>query len=109
VKLRLGENWDPAGGYVYRFTRREVYKTFSSIQTISRWRIFTTWLPPGSDAVRQAPGAMRFVAPSAGHGITSRVVTSALGRHVLTWVFRAVHVLIGRWGNSLIIVAWKKA
>src|SRR5262249_33959741 len=60
VKLGLGEAWDPAGGYVYRFSRRELYKVFSSMQTVSRWQIFTTWLPPGSDACEQFPLVLRF-------------------------------------------------
>src|SRR5437016_14080000 len=36
VRLRMGENWDPAGGYTYRFTRRELQKIFNSVQTVSR-------------------------------------------------------------------------
>ena len=44
-KFGIAENWDPAGGYVYRFSRREFHKTFCSMQTIKDWRIHTTWLP----------------------------------------------------------------
>src|ERR1051326_4351449 len=43
VRLGLGENSDPAGGYVYRFTRRELHKTFAAVQTIADWQIFTVW------------------------------------------------------------------
>jgi ubiquinone/menaquinone biosynthesis C-methylase UbiE len=31
--IGIAENWDPAGGYVYRFSRREIRKVFSSMQT----------------------------------------------------------------------------
>lgn len=64
VKVGLGENWDPAGGYVYRFSRRELCKLLTSVQTVSPWLIFTTWLAPGSDALKHFSSVMRFVDPA---------------------------------------------
>src|ERR1051325_6569019 len=63
VKLGLGENWAPAGGYTYRFTRRELQKLFDSVQTLSRWQIHTSWLPPGSDALNHFSVGMNFASP----------------------------------------------
>lgn len=108
VKLGLGENWDPAGGYTYRFSRREFYKILSSVQTLSRWQLFTTWLPPGSDAVKHFSVVMRFVNPVVNHPFISSLLCSRPGKSTLKALFYTVHFLIGRSGNSLIAVAWKK-
>ncbi len=108
VVLGLGEKWDPAGGYTYRFTRRELEKIFNSIQTVSRWQIHTTWLPPGSDAVRHFSVVMDFANPALNQPFVSRVLCSRTGRTVLKAVFNGMNSLTGRWGNSLIVVAWKK-
>jgi hypothetical protein len=59
VRLGIGEHRDPAGGYVYRFSRRELYKIFASTHTIARWRIHTVWVPFGSDVLRLFPTARR--------------------------------------------------
>ena len=99
VKLRLGENWDPAGGYVYRFGRRELYKILSSVQTVSRWQIFTAWLPPGSDAVKHFSVAMRFVNPAVNQPFIYRLLTSKPGRYMLKAVFHGVQRAAGRWGS----------
>src|SRR5439155_22948050 len=83
VVLGLGEKWDPAGGYTYRFTRRELEKIFNSIQTVSRWQIHTTWLPPSSDAVRQFSVVMDFANPAINQPLFYRVLCSRTGRTVL--------------------------
>jgi len=108
VRLGLGENRDPAGGYVYRFSRRELYKILSSVQTVSHWQVCTTWLPPGSDAVKHFSVVMRFVNPAVNHRVLNRVLSSKPGRCMLKAFFLGVHALGGRWGNTLIVVAWKK-
>ena len=109
VRLGLGENWDPAGGYVYRFTRREFQKIFNSIQTVSEWRIHTAWLPPGSDALRHFSVAMNFANPVINQPLIRQVLCSRTGRAVLKTMFNGANLLAGRWGNSLIVVAWKKS
>src|SRR5439155_7257705 len=108
VQVGLGEYRDPAGGYVYRFSRRELHKVLSSVQTVSRWQIWTAWLPPGSDAVKHFPAVMRFVSPASDLSFIQPVLTSGPGRYLLKALFRTVGLLAGRWGNSLILVAWKK-
>jgi SAM-dependent methyltransferase len=108
VKVGLGESWDPAGGYVYRFSRRELYKIFAGVQTVSRWQVFTTWLPPGSDVAKHFPIVMRFVNPTTKQRFTNRILTSQPGRGMLKALFYGVQLLAGRWGNSLIVVAWKQ-
>jgi ubiquinone/menaquinone biosynthesis C-methylase UbiE len=108
VKLGLGEDWDPAGGYTYRFSRRELYKVFASVQTISKWQVFTTWLPPGSDAVRHFPSVMQFVNPAVNHRFVHPLLSAKTGQYLMKTVFRAVHLMAGHWGNSLIAVAHKK-
>ena len=108
VKIGLGEDRDPAGGYVYRFSRRELHKVLSSVQTVSRWQIATAWLPPGSDAVKHFPVVMRFVSPAVDQSFIQPFLTSGPGRCLLKALFRTVDFLAGRWGNSLILVAWKK-
>jgi ubiquinone/menaquinone biosynthesis C-methylase UbiE len=108
VKLGMGENWDPAGGYTYRFTRRELQKLFDSVQTVSRWQVHTSWLPPGSDAVRHFSVVMDFANPVMNQSFIFRVLCSRMGRMVLKSLFDGGNLLTGRWGNSLIVVAWKK-
>jgi len=108
VRLGLGENWDPAGGFTYRFTRRELQKVFNSVQTISRWQIHTAWLPPGSDAVRHFSVVMDVTNPVVNHPFVLRLTGHPIGRAVLRSSFESVNRLSGRWGNSLIVVAWKK-
>jgi len=108
VKLGMGENWDPAGGYTYRFTRRELQKVFDSVQTVSRWQVHTNWLPPGSDAVRQFSVVMDVANPVLNQSFVSPVLCSRMGRVILKSLFNSGNFLTGRWGNSLIVVAWKK-
>jgi ubiquinone/menaquinone biosynthesis C-methylase UbiE len=108
VRLGFGEDWDPAGGYTYRFTRRELEKTFHSVQTLSSWRIHTCWLPPGSDAVRHFPVVMDHAAPILNQQLMSRFLCSRIGLSALKSAFNSINRLTGRWGNSLIVVAWKK-
>jgi ubiquinone/menaquinone biosynthesis C-methylase UbiE len=109
VKLGLGENWDPAGGYVYRFTRRELQKVFNSIQTVSDWQIYTAWLPPGSDAIKHFSVAMDLAHPVLNQPLIYPVLCSRTGRAAFKMLFNGANLLAGRWGNSLIVVAWKKA
>jgi ubiquinone/menaquinone biosynthesis C-methylase UbiE len=107
VALGLGEDWDPAGGYVYRFSRREIHKIFSSVETLSRWRLHTAWLPFGSDALRYCP-AIRCVYPVVNRPWVRRILTSRAGRRSLKALYRGLNLVAGRWGNCLIAVAWKK-
>jgi len=108
VRLGFGEDWDPAGGYTYRFTRRELQKIFFSVQTVRKWRISTTWLPPGSNVLEYFPFVRRLVYPVTKNRVINSAVTSGIGRRLLRGVFRAFDLLAGRWGNSLVVVAWKK-
>lgn len=108
VRLGLGEDWDPAGGYTYRFTRRELEKAFHSVQTLSSWQIHTSWLPPGSDAVRHFPVVMDRAAPILNQQRIGRFLCGGIGRSLLKSAFNSLNGLTGRWGNSLIVVAWKK-
>jgi ubiquinone/menaquinone biosynthesis C-methylase UbiE len=106
-RLGLAESWDPAGGYVYRFSRREIHKVFSSVQTLARLCVYTAWLPFGSDVLRYFP-SVRFLYPLINHPATLRLLNSRIGRRSLRSVFLGFNHLLGRWGNSLIAVAWKK-
>src|SRR5207244_10696890 len=108
VRLGLGEDWDPAGGYTYRFTRRELQKIFHSVQTVSSWQIQTTWLPPASDGVKHFSVVMDFAAPALDQPFVYQVLSSRMGRTVLKTAFKGMNLLTGRWGNSLIVVVWKK-
>jgi ubiquinone/menaquinone biosynthesis C-methylase UbiE len=108
VRLGFGEDWDPAGGYTYRFSRRELEKAFHSVQTLSSWQIHTGWLPPGSDAVRHFPVVMDHAAPILDQRLIGRLLSGRLGRAALRSAFNSINRLTGRWGNSLIVVAWKK-
>jgi ubiquinone/menaquinone biosynthesis C-methylase UbiE len=108
VKLGIGKDRDPAGGYVYRFSRREVAKIFAGVQTIARWQIHTTWMPFGSDVLRHFPAFKRFVYPVIDHPRVFRILTSGLGKRILKSIFNSLNFLTGRWGNCLIVVAWKE-
>jgi ubiquinone/menaquinone biosynthesis C-methylase UbiE len=107
VKLGFGDDRDPAGGYVYRFSRREIEKIFSSVQTVDRWRIQTAWIPFGSDMLKYH-NYIRLLYPVLNHPLVLRILTSRPGKRVLKILFLGLNLLIGRWGNSFIIVAWKK-
>ncbi|RPI27238.1 MAG: class I SAM-dependent methyltransferase, partial [Acidobacteria bacterium] len=100
VKLGSGD-WDPAGGYVYRFTRRDILKIFQSVQTVEKSRISTAWLLPGSDALTYFPFIRRFVYPVIRNRLIGRLATSALRMLVVGF-----NLLAGRWGNGLVVVAW---
>ncbi len=107
VRLGLGEKCDPSGGYVYRFSRREIEKIFSSVQTIADWRIHAAWVPFGSDLLRHFPLFRRFVYPLTNRPLVLRLLTSTPGRRALKTLFDGLNLLAGRWGNCLIVVAWK--
>ncbi len=108
VTLGLGDDRDPAGGYVYRFGRRETAKIFSCVQTIDKWKIHTAWLPYGSDILTYFPAFKRFVYPLINHPFALRILTSKPGKRTLIFLFNVFNALIGRWGNCLIVVAWKR-
>jgi len=103
----LAENWDPAGGYVYRFSRRELRKIFSSMQTVNRWEMHTAWLPFGSDVLTTVPAFKRFAYPAMQQRLVSRVLSSKTARHACKMLFKILMSITGRWGNSLILVAHK--
>ena len=104
----IADNWDPAGGYVYRFSRRELLKVFSSMQTLSEWRIHTAWLPFGSDIVRCFPAFNRFAYPLMNQPSVSRIMNVKSVRYACKTLFHTINSMAGHWGNSLIVVAWKK-
>jgi ubiquinone/menaquinone biosynthesis C-methylase UbiE len=108
ARLGFGENRDPAGGYIYRFSRREIYKIMSSIESVAEWQVHTTWMPYGSDVLRHFPVVRRFIHPVINNAFFLRLFTSNFGRRVLKAFFNGLNFLIGRWGNCLILVAWKK-
>ncbi len=108
VALGLGDRKDPAGGYVYRFSRREVEKILSAVQTVEKWKIHTAWLPYGSDVLTYFPAFKRFVYPLINHPFSLRILVSEPGKRMLMFLFKAFNALIGRWGNCLIVVAWKQ-
>ncbi len=108
VRLGIGEATDPAGGYVYRFSRREIHKIFASVQTVATWRIVTAWMPYGSDVLKCYPFVRRLVYPVINHPVILRVLSGRSGRRALKSLFHAFQFLTGRWGNCLIVVAWKR-
>ena len=103
----VAENWDPAGGYVYRFGRRELYKIFSSLQTVHDWKVRTAWLPYGSDLVGLFPAFRRYVYPVISHPAAMKVLMTRSVRRAFKCSFEVFNGLFGRAGNSLIVVARK--
>ncbi len=108
VALGLGDRKDPAGGHIYRFSRREIEKVLSAVQTLERWKIHTAWLPYGSDILTYFPAFKSFAYPVINHPFVSRILTSAAGKRTLIFLHNIFNALIGRWGNCLIVVAWKR-
>jgi SAM-dependent methyltransferase len=107
-RLGVAENWDPAGGYVYRFSRREIRKIFYSLQTISSWRIHTSWLPYGSDVLGLFPAFRRLAYPLMKKPLIYKLLAKKPVRLALKILFRVIVFGTGRWGNSLIVVAHKR-
>ena len=105
--LGIAENWDPAGGYVYRFSRRELQKIFSSMQTVRQWQIQTAWLPFGSDVLTTVPVFKAMAYPVIQQRFLSRLLAGRAARSTAKTVFTLLQSLAGRWGNSLIVVAHK--
>ncbi len=108
VALGLGDRKDPAGGYIYRFSRREIEKIFSTVQTVEKWKIHTAWLPYGSDILTHFPAFKSFAYPVINHPFASRILTSETGKRALIFLYDLFNALIGRWGNCLLVVAWKQ-
>jgi SAM-dependent methyltransferase len=108
ARLGIAENRDPAGGYVYRFSRRELHKIFSSLQTINEWHIHTAWLPFGSDILRHVPFFTRFIYPVINQPLIRRFLCARYVRKACKALFFCAQLIAGRWGNSLIVVARKK-
>lgn len=106
--LGIAENSDPAGGYVYRFSRREIHKIFSSLQTVE-WNVHTAWLPFGSDVLGLFPAFRRLAYPAMKRPFISRLLAAKSSRVVFKILFQLVHSVTGHWGNSLIVVAHKRA
>jgi SAM-dependent methyltransferase len=107
VRLGLADAWDPAGGYVYRFTRREMQKIFNSLQTAATIQIRSAWLPPGSDVLRYCPLVSRWIYPLLNHRFLRPLVVSRAGRRLLKAGYGLFNGLFGRWGNALIMVVRK--
>jgi ubiquinone/menaquinone biosynthesis C-methylase UbiE len=108
ARIGLADNWDPSGGYVYRFGRREIHKVLTGVQTIDRWTIHAAWMPYGSDILKYFPFFTRFIYPLINYPAFLRILSSKLARKALKRLFRCVNWLLGRWGNCLIVIAWKK-
>ena len=106
-KVGIAENWDPAGGYVYRFQRRELQKVFSSLQTVRDWRIQTAWLPFGADLVAHVPAFRRFIYPVMKQPLVEKILCATPVRRGFKLSFEVMNALAGHWGNSLIVVARK--
>src|SRR5262245_21292317 len=106
-KVGVAENWDPAGGYVYRFSRREIYKIFSSMQTVAGWKVHTAWLPFGSNVLGLFPPFRRWMYPVIKQRALYSLLNTKAARTTLKAMFETANFLIGRWGNSFIMVAWK--
>jgi ubiquinone/menaquinone biosynthesis C-methylase UbiE len=107
--LGIAENRDPAGGYVYRFSRRELHKIFSSLQTVAEWHVHAAWLPFGSDVLRYFPAFKRFLFPVINQPVIRSFLDTRYVRRTCKAAFCFTEALAGRWGNSLIVVARKKA
>jgi ubiquinone/menaquinone biosynthesis C-methylase UbiE len=105
----IAENRDPAGGYVYRFSRRELHKIFASLQTIDEWHIHTAWLPFGSDILGFVPLFTKFIYPVTNQPLIRQLLCARYVRKACKAVFFCAQLIAGRWGNSLIVVARKKA
>jgi ubiquinone/menaquinone biosynthesis C-methylase UbiE len=105
--LGVAENWDPAGGYVYRFSRREIRKIFSSMQTVADWKIHTAWLPFGSDVLGHFPPFRRFAYPFMTQPFIDRFLATKSARVAFKTLFQMASSIAGHWGNSLIVVAHK--
>jgi ubiquinone/menaquinone biosynthesis C-methylase UbiE len=104
----IAEIQDPAGGYVYRFSRRELHKIFCSMQSVGSWRIHTAWLPFGGDIVRYVPAFTRFLYPVMNHRLIRKLLITRRVRKIFKAAFEIAEFITGRWGNSLIVVARKK-
>jgi SAM-dependent methyltransferase len=105
--LGIAENWDPAGGYVYRFTRREIRKLFSSMQSVPECQIHTAWLPFGSDVLALFPAFRRFVYPAMQHPLILSFLASRPVKAAFKSAYGIFAFVAGHWGNSLIVVAHK--
>ncbi len=108
AQIGVAENWDPAGGYVYRFTRRELHKVFSSMQTVQDWEVHTAWLPFGSDILTHVPPFRRWVYPLMNLAAVRTLLMAAPVKAGAKSLFGVATGALGRWGNSLIVVAHKK-
>lgn len=106
--IGVAEDWDPAGGYVYRFTRRELTKIFAAMQTTASWKIHTTWLPFGGDLLALVPPFRRFVYPVMTQSLVASILETRVAKIACRISFNAFTAVVGRWGNSLIVVARKK-
>jgi len=104
----IAENWDPASGYVYRFSRRELEKIFSSLQSISEWRVCAAWLPFGSDVVGLVPAFRRFVYPVISQPLLFKILDTRGAKATFRTLFQIGTSVGGRWGNSLMVVAHKR-
>ena len=109
VRLGIAENRDPAGGYVYRFSRRELHKVFSSLHTLAEWHIRTAWLPFGSDILGFVPLFTRSIYPVINQPLIRHFLCARYVRKACKAVFFCAQLIAGRWGNSLIVVARKEA
>ena len=54
------------------------------------------------------PAFKRFVYPLINHPFSLRILVSEPGKSMLIFLFKVFNALAGRWGNCLIVVAWKQ-
>jgi SAM-dependent methyltransferase len=105
--LGMAHTRDPAGGYVYRFGRRELDKIFASLGTVSEYRIHAAWLPYGNDVLKLFPAFRRLAYPLMNQHAARRLLSARAARRALKGVYALLNRIIGRWGNCLIVVARK--
>lgn len=107
VRLGVGSDHEPSGNFVYRFRREELARFFATVPDLASFRIYTAWLPPGSDLLGHQPLFRRWIYPVIDQPAARSLMTGPAGRALLKGLFSASQALTGRWGNSLIAVAWK--
>ncbi len=107
VRIGLGSDHEPSGNFVYRFRRDELARFFATGPDLAGFRIFTAWLPPGSDLLGHNPPFRRWIYPVINRSWVRWSMSCPPGRFLLKCLFSTCQALAGRWGNSLIAVAWK--
>ncbi|MHA1470779.1 MAG: class I SAM-dependent methyltransferase [Candidatus Asgardarchaeia archaeon] len=90
TKLKLAEEYEKSGNFVYRFTRREV-KNLMKKQKINNYKIFTSWCHN-----------IRFLSKYIYPHFNNKVSLV-----IFTFLFYMFNFLFGHYGNSMVVVALK--